>query len=126
MIHGVGVDIVQLSRIRHALAAYKDRFLKRIYTPREIEYCEADADERVLRYAARFAAKEAAFKAFRDDLGDALSWHDFEVETDAAGVVTLTLSGRAAEVCNQLGISRIHLSLSSSKVSASAIVVAEK
>jgi len=126
MIHGVGVDIVQLARIRHAVHTYGDRFLQRIYSPGEIEQCEADSEERIERYAARFAAKEAAFKAFRDDLGDALSWHDFEVEQDASGAPGFRLSGRAAEVCGQLGISRIHVSLSHTGVSASAIVVAEK
>ena len=126
MIHGVGVDIVQLARIQHAVAAYGERFLKRIYCPGEIAHCEADGDERITRYAARFAAKEAAFKAFRNELGDALSWHDFEVQCDPAGEPQLVLSGRAAEVCGQLGITRIHLSLSSTSISASAIVVAEK
>lgn len=150
MIHGIGVDIVQLSRIAHALDTYGERFLKRIYSPAEIQYCEADRasrddpaprddraprddpDERVLNYGARFAAKEAAFKAFRDDPASrddsagALSWHDFEVECDASGAPRLALSGRAAEVCERLGITRIHLSLSNTRVSASAIVVAEK
>jgi holo-[acyl-carrier protein] synthase len=69
---------------------------------------------------------EAAFKAFGDDLGDALSWHDFEVKTGDDGTPALELSGRAAEVCKRLGIRRIHLSLSHTRVSASAIVVAEK
>ncbi len=126
MIHGIGVDIVQLARIRRAIETYGERFLKRIFSPREIEECESQPDDRVLCYAARFAAKEAAFKAFRDELGDALSWHDFEVERDASGAPGLALSGRAAEVCDRLGIKRIHLSLSNTRASASAIVVAEK
>jgi holo-[acyl-carrier protein] synthase len=127
MIHGIGVDIVQLARIRGALEHYGERFVNRIYCPAEIEMCEAaDGDGRVLRYAVRFAAKEAAFKAFRDDLGDKLSWHDFEVRPDTMGEPVLVLSGRAAEVCKQLGIKRVHLSLSNTNVSASAIVVAEK
>jgi holo-[acyl-carrier protein] synthase len=138
MIHGIGVDIVQLARIRCAVETYGERFLNRIYTPREIEQCEAAPDERLRCYATRFAAKEAAFKAFRDDpasderaaspgeAGRALGWHDFEVITDADGAPSLALSGRAAEVSGRLGISRIHLSLSHTRVSASAIVVAEK
>jgi len=126
MIHGIGVDIVQLARIARALNTYGERFLRRIYSPREVEQCEAEPDERVRRYAAWFAAKEAAFKAFRDDLDNQLHWHDFEVESDASGAPALKLSGRAAEVCDRLGIARIHLSLSHTDVSASAIVVAEK
>jgi holo-[acyl-carrier protein] synthase len=142
MIHGVGVDIVQLARIRHALETYGERFLQRIYTPREIEHCEAAPDERIERYAARFAAKEAAFKAFRDAPApedappdataplDAphgeLGWQDLEVETDASGAARLVLSARAAEISSGLGVTRIHLSLSHTGVSASAIVVAEK
>jgi len=127
MIHGIGVDIVQLGRIRDALERYGERFVNRIYCPAEIEMCEAaGGDGRVLRYAVRFAAKEAAFKALRDDLGDKLSWHDFEVKADTMGEPMLALSGRAAQVSKQLGIKRIHLSLSTTNVSASAIVVAEK
>jgi len=137
MIHGIGVDIVQLGRIRHALETYGERFLNRILCPQEIEDSEAAGDERVLCYAARFAAKEAAFKAFGDasagtdtsgddDPGGALSWHDFEVRTGDDGTPTLDLSDRAAEAAERLGITRIHLSLSHTRVSASAIVVAEK
>jgi holo-[acyl-carrier protein] synthase len=126
MIYGIGVDIVQLGRIRHALETYGQRVLKRIFCAHEVEACEAAGDERVVCYATRFAAKEAAFKAFGDDLGDALSWHDFEVKTGDDGTPALELSGRAAEVCKRLGIRRIHLSLSHTRVSASAIVVAEK
>jgi holo-[acyl-carrier protein] synthase len=132
MIHGIGVDIVQLDRIRHALETYGDRFLNRIFCLHEIETCEATGDERVVCYAARFAAKEAAFKAFgdaspsRNDLGDALSWHDFEVRVGDDGAATLVLSDRATEASARLGITHIHLSLSHTRVSASAIVVAEK
>jgi len=132
MIHGIGVDIVQLSRIARALDTYGERFLDRIYSPAEIQYCEADPQNRIECYAARFATKEAAFKAFRydpaprDDLAHALSWHDFEVECDASGAPRLALSGRAADVCHRLGITRIHLSLSNTRANASAIVVAEK
>ena len=127
MIHGIGVDIVQMARIRDALERYGERFVNRIYCPAEVEMCNAaEGDGRIVRYAVRFAAKEAAFKAFRDDLGDKLSWHDFEVKPDNMGEPMLALSGRAAEVCKTLGIKRIHLSLSHTNVSASAIVVAEK
>jgi holo-[acyl-carrier protein] synthase len=145
MIHGIGVDIVQLARVRHALQRYGRRFLDRIYCPGEIETCDAQGDGlasgegRVVCYAARFAAKEAAFKAFgaaaeggadgpelRDNPGDVLSWHDFEVEIDVSGAPALKLSERAAAVCERLGIQRIRLSLSSTQVSAAAIVIAEK
>lgn len=132
MVHGVGIDIVQLSRIARAISTYGERFLKRVYSPGEIQYCEADPAERVARYAARFAAKEAAFKAFRDDpasrddLGAVLSWRDFEVARNPSGAPALELSGRAAEVRDRLGITAIHVSLSRTKASASAIVIAEK
>lgn len=133
MIHGIGIDIVQLARIRGALDRYSRRFLDRIFCPGEVEHCDAHAGGRVGCYAVRFAAKEAAFKAFgagpesqNDHPGSELSWHDFEVETDRSGVSSLKLSSRAAAVCDRLGITRVTLSLSSTRVSACAIVVAEK
>jgi len=126
VIHGIGIDIVQLARIRDALARYGRRFLDRIFCPAEVEQCDAQGQERVVCYAVRFAAKEAAFKAFRDELADKLSWHDFEVETDAPGVPSLKLSERATAVCDRLGITRIALSLSTTAASACAIVIAEK
>jgi len=151
VIHGIGIDIVQLARIRDALARHGRRFLERIFCPGEIEQCDAQGDRlasgegRIVCYAVRFAAKEAAFKAFgATGLGDAsagspdggpgatrptfdaLSWHDFEVETDASGAPSLRLSERAAAVSDRLGITRVALSLSTITASASAIVVAEK
>ena len=128
MIHGIGIDIIQLARIRDALARPGRRFLERIFCPAEVEHCDAQGQERVVCFAVRFAAKEAAFKAFRAAASsrDALSWHDFEVEADASGVPSLKLSGRAAAVGARLGITRIALSLSTTTASASAIVVAEK
>jgi len=126
VIHGIGIDIVQLARIRDALARYGRRFLDRIFCPAEVEYCDAQGQERVVCFAVRFAAKEAVFKAFGEELADTLSWHDFEVETDAPGVPALKLSERAAAVSDRLGITRIALSLSTTAASASAIVVAER
>ena len=79
MIAGVGVDIVEISRIERAIGEYGDRFVNRVFTRREIDYCERVA-RKAERYATRFAAKEAARKA----LGGAtpvvaLSWQDVEI-----------------------------------------------
>jgi holo-[acyl-carrier protein] synthase len=125
MIAGVGVDIVEISRIERAIGEYGDRFVNRVFTEREIDYCERFSIK-AERYAARFAAKEAARKA----LGGAtpvlaLSWHDVEIISSTEGAPQLQFHGRAAEIAERLGIIRSHLSLSHAQDHAVAFVVLE-
>src|SRR5262245_19723335 len=125
MIAGIGVDIVEISRLERAIREHRDRFVNRVFTEREIEYCERVA-RKAERYATRFAAKEAARKA----LGAAtpiaaLSWHDVEIISSTEGAPQLQFHGRAAELVEKLKIVRAHVSLSHAQDQAAAFVVLE-
>jgi holo-[acyl-carrier protein] synthase len=125
MIAGVGVDIVEISRLERAIKEYGARFVNRVFTNGEIEYCER-MSRKAERYATRFAAKEAARKA----LGAAtpivaLSWHDVEIISSTEGAPQLQFHGRAAEIAEKLKIVRAHVSLSHAQDHAVAFVVLE-
>lgn len=113
MIVGTGVDIVETPRIEQALDRHGERFSKRIYTPREIAYCE-QFKNKAERYAARFAAKEAAFKALGTGWRDGVRWLDVEVTHQPSGKPELQLSGRAQELAQQLRVTRTAVSISHS------------
>ncbi|HST12712.1 MAG TPA: holo-ACP synthase, partial [Terriglobales bacterium] len=95
MIVGTGIDIAEVPRIREAIERHGQRFLNRIFTEGEIQYCESKAN-RVERYAARFAAKEAGMKAIGTGWKQGVRWQDFEVANLASGRPTLQLYGVAA------------------------------
>lgn len=111
MIVGTGVDLAETARIEQALAKHGDRFRKRIFTAREIAYCERFKNK-AERYAARFAAKEAAFKALGTGWGAGVRWLDVEITHLPSGKPELELSGRAEEVARELGVRRMDVSLS--------------
>ena len=121
MIIGIGIDIIELRRIERALSP---RFIERVFTPREIAYCELA--RRTEKYAARFAAKEAARKAIGAATPvTALSWQDVEVLSSAEGAPTLVFHGRAAELVKKLQVTRAHVSMSHSTDNAIAQVILE-
>jgi holo-[acyl-carrier protein] synthase len=125
MIAGVGVDIVDISRLERAIQAHGDRFVSRVFTRREVEYCELVA-RKAERYATRFAAKEAARKALGAATPiTALSWHDVEIISSTEGAPQLQFHGRAAEIAQELKITRAHVSLSHAQEQAVAFVVLE-
>jgi len=121
---GIGVDIVQVERVSEVIAQHGDRFLARIFTPREVAYCRSRKrkDE---HFAARWAAKEAAVKALRAAFEGAVSWREIEVATGQAGEPMLKLHGGAAQLAKKHGIERLHLSISHVSALAVACVVAE-
>jgi holo-[acyl-carrier protein] synthase len=119
----LGVDVVQVSHIAESLAAFGDRFTRRLFTQQEISDAGEEARVRDERLAARFAAKEATLKAFGwCHLG--LSWRDMEVRRQASGACVLALHGRAAELAQQQGIHQWALSLSHDGDHAVAVVAA--
>ena len=124
MIVGTGVDIAEVPRIAAAIERFGDRFTKRIYTSDEIRYCESKANK-AERYAARFAAKEAAMKAIGTGLRGGVTWHDVEVRRQPGGRPTLAFHGVAAQVAAKLGMKRAHLSLSHTAEQAIAQVILE-
>ena len=121
---GSGVDLAEVDRIRLAIERYGERFLGRIYTPAERAYVDGKRN-RYERYAARFAAKEAAMKALGTGWKQGVTWQDFEVSNLPSGRPTLRLSGRAAQIAAQLGVRSVALSLSHTASLAIAQVILE-
>lgn len=94
------------------MLARTPRFRERVFTELERAYCDSRGASRAQHYAARFAAKEAAFKALRTGWRDGLSWHHVEVASTEAGAPLLQLSGHARVLFEALGATNAHLSLS--------------
>ena len=82
-----GTDIIEINRIKESIEGLEDKFINRVFTKKEIEYCESKKTQKYQHYAARFAAKEAAFKAVSESLNDkySLTWQDVEIENDKNG-----------------------------------------
>jgi holo-[acyl-carrier protein] synthase len=124
MIVGTGVDIAEVPRIAASIERFGERFLRRVFTDAEIRYCESKANKSE-RYAARFAAKEAALKAIGTGLHHGISWKDVEVARQPGGRPTIAFHGIAAQFADKLGTRRAHLSLSHTKENAIAYVILE-
>jgi holo-[acyl-carrier protein] synthase len=124
MIVGTGIDIAEVPRIAQAIARHGDRFIHRIFTEEEIRYCESKAN-RVERYAARFAAKEAAMKALGTGWNHGVRWRDVEVCRQAGGRPIIAFHGKAAEFAAKLGAAHVALSLSHTAEQAIAQVILE-
>lgn len=124
MIVGTGIDIVEVPRVAQSIERFGDRFLNRVFTAAEIRYCQPKAN-RVERFAARFAAKEAAMKAIGTGMRGGVSWQDFEVGREPGGRPTMVFHGKAAQVAQALGVRRTHLSVSHTEGHAVAYVILE-
>jgi len=124
MIVGTGIDIAEVPRIRQSIERFGDRFLQRIYTPGEIRYCESKAN-RAERYAARFAAKEAAMKALGTGWNHGVRWRDCEVVRQPGGRPSIAFHGKAAEFAARLGVKNAALSLTHTAEQAMAQVILE-
>ena len=124
MVIGVGTDLIEIARIQQSIARFGDRFLQRVYTPREIRYCSQKKNA-AESFAARFAAKEAGAKALGTGISRGVHWREFEVRRRPGQRPELHLHGRAAEIAARLGIRRLSLSLSHSRTTSIAVVAAE-
>ena len=124
MIRGIGVDIVKVDRIEKAVERWGYRFLKRIFTPAEIERCQKRARPAQC-LALRFAAKEAFAKALGLGMREGLRWRDIEVVHDNFGKPDLLLHNQAQRLLEDVEASRTWLSLSDERESALAVVVLE-
>ena len=102
------------------------RFVERVFTAGEREYCESKGAAAAQSYAARFAAKEAFLKAIRTGWRGKLGWQDIEVASDADGAPSLLLTGEARVLADRLGASAVHLSISHTSEHAVAQVLLEK
>ncbi len=126
MIYGIGVDLVKLARLSAAIRRYGERFLNRVFTPQEIAYCRGKrwSDS---GFALRFAAKEAFSKALGVGLRQGgIRWREVEVVPDSRGKPELKVSGRAAQLCREAGVTGMHLSLSDEDGQGLAVVILER
>ena len=124
MIVGLGVDIAEVDRVKRAIERHGEVFLRRVYTPREREYCERFKNK-FERYAGRFAAKEAAMKALGTGWGRGVRWVDVEVVREKGGRPTIALAGEAKNVAERLGVKHIALSITHTESQAFAEVIFE-
>ncbi|MBK1834975.1 holo-ACP synthase [Roseibacillus ishigakijimensis] len=109
-IFGIGIDVVEVARIEESLREFGSKFLDRIFTPAEQDYCQRQKNC-ALHYAARFAAKEAVSKAFGTGIGKEVGWLDLEVRRRPSGEPELVLSGRARAFAQKNGVGDIKVSL---------------
>ncbi len=112
-----GTDIIEIERIKESIEDLGEKFLNRIYTQKEIEYCESKKGQKYQHYAARFAAKEAIFKAISKELNDKyeIGWKDMEILNDKQGRPQVKIRGVQKE--------NIDISISHCKEYAVAMVV---
>jgi len=121
---GIGIDVIQNERIGQSLERFGDRFLRRVYTPAEAEYCQGCVRPEI-HFAARFAAKEAAFKALGTGWARGVRWRDVEVRRRSSGQPELLLHGAALERASELGATRFHVSLTHDHLVSAAVVILE-
>ena len=125
MILSIGVDIVEVYRIRETIAR-TPRFVERVFTSGERKYCESKGVAAAQSYAGRFAAKEAFLKAIQTGWRGKITWHDIEIISDTEGVPTLNITGEAKRIADERGATNVHLSISHTTEHAVAQIVLEK
>jgi holo-[acyl-carrier protein] synthase len=125
VIVGIGQDLMDVDRIRAFHRRWGEDGLRRIFSPTELSYCLGLADPGP-SLAARFAAKEAFFKAVETGWGVGGDWTQVEVRRGPSGSPDLVLGGRAAQVARASGVERIHLSLTHTARTAAAVVILER
>lgn len=121
MIVGIGIDIVEIHRMRAAID--NPAFVRRVFTPAESEYCLSRGRQGAASYAARFAAKEAVMKALGTGLAGGGAWQEIETLPDDKGKPELRLCGVFGELADSLGVTRIHVSLTHAQDYAAAQVL---
>jgi len=125
MIFGTGIDIIEVNRIKNSIQKYSDRFKKKIFTQKEIDYCHSQADP-AKHFAARFTVKEAVLKCFGTGMTGGILWKDIEVDKLKSGQPVLNLHGNGKKLFNQLNLKHIHVSITHDKTYAAAQAIAEK
>ena len=105
-----GTDIIEIERVKESIENVGTKFIERVYTEKEIEYCESRKKQKYQHYAGRFAAKEAAFKAISKILDDKYSvcWKDFETINDGQGRPSIILHNINTEKIESIDVSISH------------------
>ncbi len=119
VVEGIGIDIIEIARIRETMDAYGDSFLHHVFTPGEIAYCNAKQNA-VQHFTARFASKEAVGKALATGWAGAFRWKDVEVQNNPQGKPEVVLHG---DLGKKLSNMRILLSISHSHSHVVAVAV---
>lgn len=117
-----GIDAVEIERIAAMVKAHGERFLARVFTPGERMHAEGKKNA-AQHFAARFAAKEAVFKALGTGWSDGIAWTDVEVVSEPTGRPALQLHGRASEIAMQHGLTRWQISITHTRTVAMASVI---
>ena len=126
MIVSIGIDIIEVGRVREVLAR-TPRFCERVFTQKERDYCDSrGAAVAAQHYAARFAAKEAALKALGTGWSGGVAWQDVEVSSLESGAPTIIFHGHVRELFEQSGATVAHLSISHTTEHAIAQVILER
>ena len=125
MIHGIGTDLVEVSRIERILKKWGDRFLHRVYSTDEIEYCKNKAFP-AIHFAARFAAKESFLKCLGIGLGMGVKLREIEVGNNELGSPVLKMNRKIGKILDNLGVNVVHVSMTHTREHAHAIVVLER
>ncbi|MCL2701529.1 MAG: holo-ACP synthase [Phycisphaerae bacterium] len=117
-----GVDLVDCDRLRQSIAEHGDRFLERVFTAAELEYCRGRKRE-IEHLAGRFAAKEAVLKVLGTGWRAGIAWTDVEVRNQPSGQPRVTLHGRCREIADQQGLCSILISISHTQTHAIASAI---
>ncbi len=105
-----GIDIIEIDRVKSSIEETNNKFIERVYTKNEIQYCESKNSQKYQHYAARFAAKEAVFKAISKTLENKydIEWKDIEIENDKNGRPMVNLKKEMSNKINNVDISISH------------------
>lgn len=123
MVVGIGIDLVEIARVGRMIDSLGDRMYARLFSEGEAQYILGKPLP-AQHAAVRLAAKEAAFKALAgNELARRISWRDVEVVSDARGVPSIRFHGVAAQRAAELGVTRVHVSLTHTRDTAGAVVV---
>ena len=118
-----GADIIEIERLEKAIGTSGEHFTNKVFTKKEIEYCEGKKAVKFESYAGKFAAKEAVSKAFGTGICAGITWTDIEIINDRAGKPVVNLMGKAKEKYLEIGARDMSLSISHCKNYAVAYVV---
>ena len=121
MVIGIGIDIIEIDRIKSSVENYGDEFLSRVFTSNEIKYCLPKANK-YQHFAARYAAKEAIYKALASGWQEGLSWQDIEISNEPSGMPIANLSGKLKKFISDDKELKISMSHSRNYVTCVAII----
>ena len=121
MVLGLGIDIIEIARVKKSIDRYEDKFLNKVFTENEINYCNSKFNK-YQHFAARFAAKEAVYKALTSGWKEGLRWKDIEVQNDTSGMPSIKPSGKLKSFLSENAQLKVSISHSDNYVTAVAII----